>query len=77
MTVTLTNLLPNSAACSAGAGDLCPDSMVKTPTYQRRGLKRALPAARAVTSTDWPAFPRPTARFDPAIPAVRKSIQTP
>jgi hypothetical protein len=75
MTVPLINLLPNPAAFSAGTGDLCPDSMVTAPDCQCRGLKRALTAARTVTFTGLPAFPRPTVRFVRTIPAVRNPFK--
>jgi hypothetical protein len=71
MTVPLTNLLPNSAAFSAGAGDLCPDSMVTAAECQCRGLKRAPTVARTVAFTGLPDFcdqplasPAPSRRFE-------------
>jgi hypothetical protein len=63
MTVPLTNLLPNSSAFSVGAGDLCPDSMVKAPKCQCRDLKHATTEARASVFTGLSAFPRPAARL--------------
>jgi len=77
MTVPLTNLLPNSSAFSAGAGDPCPDSVVTAPKCQCRDLKRAMTVVRTIVFTGLPAFPRPAARLTRTIPVVRKAIQTP
>jgi len=71
MTVTLINLLPNSAACSAGTGDLCPDSVVTTPSINvaacnapwRSHEPSPLPACRLFRDQR-PAGPLPSRRFE-------------
>jgi len=70
MTVPLTNLLPNSAAFSAGTGDLCPDSKLRAPECQCRSLKRALPVAHSPLLAcrhfhyQQPALPAPSRQFE-------------